>query len=96
MSFSTSIRIAVVVSLVFACIAPAEPSLTIYNRDFAVVCQPLSLDLSAGINEVRVTDITAQMEPDPFTRTDGQTVEFRIQVPAGQEKTVTYKAHYTW
>lgn len=33
---------------------------------------------------------------DPFTKTDSQTIEFRIQVPAGQEKTVTYKVHYTW
>jgi len=33
---------------------------------------------------------------DPFTKTDSQTVEFRVQVPAGQEKVVTYKVHYTW
>jgi len=33
---------------------------------------------------------------DPFTKTDGQTIEFCVQVPAGQGKTVTYKAHYTW
>jgi hypothetical protein len=33
---------------------------------------------------------------DPFTKTDSQTVEFRVEVPAGQEKVVTYKVHYTW
>ena len=33
---------------------------------------------------------------DPFTKTDSQTIEFRVQVPAGQEKVVTYKVHYTW
>jgi hypothetical protein len=33
---------------------------------------------------------------DPFTKTDSQTIEFRVRVPAGQEKVVTYKAHYTW
>jgi hypothetical protein len=33
---------------------------------------------------------------DPFNKTDSQTVEFRVQVPAGQEKVVTYKVHYTW
>jgi hypothetical protein len=33
---------------------------------------------------------------DPFTKMDSQTVEFRVQVPAGQEKVVTYKVHYTW
>ncbi len=33
---------------------------------------------------------------DQFTKTDSQTIEFRVQVPAGQEKVVTYKVHYTW
>ena len=33
---------------------------------------------------------------DDFVKTDSQTVEFRVQVPAGQEKVVTYKVHYTW
>ncbi len=33
---------------------------------------------------------------DPFTKTDSQTIEFRVPVPAGQEKVVTYKVHYTW
>ena len=33
---------------------------------------------------------------DAFTKTDSQTIEFLVQVPAGQEKTLTYKAHYTW
>lgn len=32
---------------------------------------------------------------DPISKTDSQTIEFRIEVPAGQEKTITYKAHYT-
>lgn len=45
-------------------IAMAEPSLTIYNQDFAVVRQSLVLDLKTGINEVRVTDVTAHLEPD--------------------------------
>jgi hypothetical protein len=33
---------------------------------------------------------------DPFTKTDSQTVEFRVPIPAGQEKTITYKVRYTW
>jgi hypothetical protein len=33
---------------------------------------------------------------DTFLKTDSQTIEFRVQIPAGGEKTVTYKAHYTW
>ncbi len=60
-------RCARIVSVVLAaavCTVQAEPSLTIYNQNFAVVRQPLSLDLRRGTNEVRVTDITAHMEAD--------------------------------
>ena len=32
----------------------------------------------------------------PYTKTDSQTVEFRVQLQPGEEKTVTYGAHYTW
>jgi len=31
-----------------------------------------------------------------FLKTDSQTIEFRINVPAGEEKVITYKVHYTW
>lgn len=31
-----------------------------------------------------------------YLKTDAQTIEFRVQVPPDGEKTVTYKAHYTW
>jgi hypothetical protein len=33
---------------------------------------------------------------DTFLKTDSQTIEFRVQIPAGGGKTITYKAHYTW
>src|ERR1700732_472344 len=42
----------------------SQPSLTIYNQNFAVVRQELPLDLKAGENNVRVTDITMHLEPD--------------------------------
>jgi len=42
----------------------SQPSLTIYNGDFAVVRQELPLDLQSGINHVNVDDITMHMEPD--------------------------------
>jgi hypothetical protein len=42
----------------------AQPSLTVYNQNFAVVRQELPLDLKAGVNNVRVTDITMHLEPD--------------------------------
>ena len=33
---------------------------------------------------------------DDFLKTDSRTAEFRVHVPAGGEKTLTYTAHYTW
>jgi len=42
----------------------SQPSLTIYNQNFAVVRQELSLELESGVNSVRVTDITMHLEPD--------------------------------
>jgi hypothetical protein len=47
----------------FAQQAP-QPSLTIYNENFAVVRQELPLDLNAGENQVYVNDITMHLEPD--------------------------------
>lgn len=32
----------------------------------------------------------------PFTKRDSNTIEFDVTVPAGEEKLVTYRAHYTW
>ena len=31
-----------------------------------------------------------------FEKTDSQTMEFRVEVPPGEEKIITYKVHYTW
>jgi hypothetical protein len=42
----------------------SQPSLTIYNQDFAVVRQELPLDLKSGENMVNVSDITMHLEPD--------------------------------
>jgi hypothetical protein len=39
-------------------------------------------------------DITASSTP--YTKTDSQTIEFRVPVNPDEEKTVTYTAHYTW
>jgi hypothetical protein len=41
-----------------------QPSLTIYNENFAVVRQELSLDLKSGENQVNVNNITMHVEPD--------------------------------
>ena len=50
------------VSAAFA--ASAEPALTIYNQNFAVVRDSVPLDLKAGANVVRYPGATAQVEPD--------------------------------
>jgi hypothetical protein len=33
---------------------------------------------------------------NPFTKTDAQTIEFRVEVKPDAEETVTYTAHYSW
>ncbi len=42
----------------------AQPALTIYNQNFAVVRDTVPLDLKAGVNEVRFGNATAHVEPD--------------------------------
>ena len=42
----------------------AQPALTIYNQNFAVVRDSVPLDLKAGANSVRYAGATAQVEPD--------------------------------
>ncbi len=44
--------------------ATAEPALTIYNQNFAVVRDTVPLNLQAGENSVRYAGATAQVEPD--------------------------------
>jgi hypothetical protein len=33
---------------------------------------------------------------DPFTKTNAQTMEFRVPVKADEEKAVRYTVHYSW
>jgi hypothetical protein len=42
----------------------ADPSLTIYNQNFAVVRDTISLDLKAGVHDISFAGTTAQLEPD--------------------------------
>jgi len=42
----------------------SQPSLTIYNQDFAVVRQEIPLDLKSGVNQVNESEITMHAEPD--------------------------------
>jgi hypothetical protein len=42
----------------------ADPALTIYNQNFAVIRETIPLDLKAGDNKVVFSGATAQVEPD--------------------------------
>jgi hypothetical protein len=48
----------------------SQPSLTIYNQDFAVVRQQIPLDLKSGENLINVTDVTVHLEPDSVVLRD--------------------------
>jgi len=43
---------------------PSGLALTIYNQNFAVVRQPIDLNLQAGPNRIQFADTTAHLEPD--------------------------------
>ena len=59
----------------------AQPALTIYNQNFAVVRDTVPLDLKQGINDVRFTETTAHLETDsvilrdPSAKTNLQILE---------------------
>jgi len=48
----------------------AGTQLTIYNQNFATVKETRALDLAKGESEVRVTDVTAHLEPDSVVLRD--------------------------
>jgi hypothetical protein len=57
-------RLAAVCAGFTAAAAGADPALTIYNQNFAVVREILPLDLKAGNNTLSFSGVTAQVEPD--------------------------------
>jgi hypothetical protein len=52
------------IAILTVTLTPAEPALTIYNQNFAVVRDTVPLELKAGINDVRFAGTTAHVEPD--------------------------------
>ncbi len=72
MDVRQGVGIATALLLAFCAAASAESSLTLYNQNFAVVREPLALDLQRGANEVSVTQITAHLEPDSVILRDPQ------------------------
>src|ERR1700690_593019 len=52
--------------------ACGQVQLTIYNQNFAAVKERRVLDLKSGANEVRISEITAHLEPDSVVLRDLQ------------------------
>ena len=65
-------------------VAFAQPALTIYNQDFAVVRDTVPLDLKSGVNNVRYADATARVEPDSVILRD----------PAGKHSLQIWEQNY--
>jgi hypothetical protein len=57
------IRLLAALFFTSSCLA-AEPALTIYNQNFAVVRDTVPLDLKTGVNDVSFAGVTAQAETD--------------------------------
>jgi len=68
MTLPTLLRTTIQAAILCCCFTPvtvaADPALTIYNQNFAVVRETLPLDLHAGSNTMRFSDATAHLEPD--------------------------------
>lgn len=56
--------------------------------------QPVEIRVDEHLYRGDTWDIV--QHSNAFVKMDSHTVEFRVQVPAGGEKTVTYTVHYTW
>jgi len=88
MTTPTQLRTIIPALVLCACFtlvaAAADPALTIYNQDFAVVRETLALDLHAGSNTVRFSGATAHLEPDSVILRD----------PAGKRALVILEQNY--
>ncbi len=56
-----------------------QPAVTVYNQNFGVVREKVTLDLKPGVNPLRFTEITAHLEPDSVILRD-PTGKHRLQV----------------
>lgn len=74
-----------------------ETSLSIYNQDFAIIRDTVKLDLRAGVNDVRYSDVALFAEPssvilrDPSGKTDLQ-----IQEQSFRGSAVTQETMLAW
>jgi hypothetical protein len=78
------ISIASLAGLMAQAVFGADPALTIYNQDFAVVRDTVPLDLKSGVNNVRYADATARVEPDSVILRD----------PAGKHSLQIWEQNY--
>jgi hypothetical protein len=79
MAYRKFTKFIVVIILICCGISLADPSLTIYNQNFAVVREQLGLNLKKGINEVKFNDITMHLEPDSVILRDPKG-KFALQI----------------
>jgi hypothetical protein len=70
MAHSILTKIVAAVFLICCGASFAEPSLTIYNQNFAVVRDQIGLDLKKGVNGIKFNDITMHLEPDSVVLRD--------------------------
>ena len=75
-------KVAGIVLLVLISVSAAiadQPAITVYNQNFAVVRENISLEIQPGVNQLTFTDITAHVEPDSVILRD-PSGEYRLQV----------------
>lgn len=63
-------RFLLLIGMFAASTVSAQTQLTVYNQNFAVVKEARTLELAEGENEIRVTDITAHLEPESVVLRD--------------------------
>ena len=74
-----------------------ETSLTIYNNSFAIVRDSLKLDLKAGVNDVRYSDVALFAESSSVILRDPTgKIEFQIQEQAFRGSAVTQETMLSW
>ncbi len=69
---------------------PAQPALTVYNGNFAVVRETVPLDLKAGENAVTFAGVTVHLEPDSVVLRDpADRVPFQVLEQSYRADTVS-------
>ena len=68
MNAKSVLRIVAAMGLLALNVWAADPQITIYNQNFAVVRVQIPLDLKPGENRIQFTDTTAYLEPNMIHR----------------------------